>query len=34
MQAISLGDNFHEMSKPICGKNKKKYVKMSSTVIF
>ena len=32
MQIVSLGDNLHEMSKPIFGKKKKeKYLKMASS---
>ena len=33
MQIVSLGDNLHEMLKPIFW-NKKKYFKMSSAEIF
>ena len=34
MQIVSLGDNLHEVSKPIFWKNKKKYFKILFTENF
>ena len=30
MQIVSLGDNLHEMSNPVLGKNKKNIIDLSS----
>ena len=32
MQIVSTGDNLHVMSKPVSGKNKEKYFKMSAEI--
>ena len=33
MQIVSIGDNLHEMSNPIFGKNKKKMHEMSNPIL-